>query len=365
MGRIEQSKTEEESVTGVIRTVSLVALTALALYLCWLMATPFLSALTWAFALAVVFSPLRTWLSKRMSELVATLLIMVVVMIATGVPGALVLRQLFQESVRAQQLLQRSIQSDDWRSAIAASPWIEELITRADYQLDLREIGQQLAGAMARWIAPAVFHSVSAITQGGVTLLAFFFFLRDEKIALIALRRLLPFSAGEIDQLLSRVASTVQATIYGRILVGSLQGFLGGVIFALVGLPAPVFWGAVMILLSLLPVFGAFLVWVPASLLLIAQGHWIRGLIVVIWALVIIHSVDNLLYPILVSGRIGLHPLVLFIAFVGGLIVFGPAGLVLGPCIIAVAFGLAEIWQSRSARSAAGEMANSLNGRRQ
>jgi predicted PurR-regulated permease PerM len=103
-----------------------------------------------------------------------------------------------------------------------------------------------------------------------------------------------------------------------------------------------------MILLSLLPVFGAFLVWVPASLFLVAQGHWIRGIIVAAWGFAIIHPVDNILYPVLVGEKIGLHPLVLFVAFVGGLVVFGPAGLIIGPCLMSLAAGLAEIWRARS-----------------
>ncbi len=202
---------------------------------------------------------------------------------------------------------------------------------------------------MAGWIAPVVAHSVGVVAQAGVILLALYFFLQDEEIALAAVRGLLPFSPSEIDRLFSRVSSTARATIYGRLLIGTIQGSLGGVIFALVGLPAPVFWGAVMALLSFLPVFGAFLVWLPASLVLLAQGHWMKGAAVLLWGLAVIHPVDNILYPVLVGARIGLHPLVLFVAFVGGVVAFGPAGLILGPCIVAIARGLAEIWRARGA----------------
>jgi len=128
-----------------------------------------------------------------------------------------------------------------------------------------------------------------------------------------------------------------------------VQGFLGGVIFAAVGLPAPVLWGAVMSFFSTLPVLGAFVVWVPGCAFLLANGQWIRALIVLVWGLAIIHPADNILYPALVGARLGLHPLVLFVAFVGGLIAFGPSGLILGPCIVAFAAGMAEVWQARSA----------------
>ena len=102
-----------------------------------------------------------------------------------------------------------------------------------------------------------------------------------------------------------------------------------------------------MALLSILPMLGAFIVWVPASIFLLIGDHWIRALIVAVWGVAVIHPVDNILYPVLVGARMGLHPLVLFIAFVGGLVVFGPAGLILGPCIVAVAAAMAELWETR------------------
>jgi predicted PurR-regulated permease PerM len=105
-----------------------------------------------------------------------------------------------------------------------------------------------------------------------------------------------------------------------------------------------------MSLLSILPVLGAFVVWVPASVFLLVGGHWIRAVIVAVWGLAVIHPVDNVLYPVLVGARLGMHPLVLFVAFVGGLIAFGPAGLILGPCIIAAAVGIVKVWEARQCR---------------
>jgi predicted PurR-regulated permease PerM len=121
------------------------------------------------------------------------------------------------------------------------------------------------------------------------------------------------------------------------------------VIFAIVGLPAPVFWGAIMSLLSMLPFLGSFVVWVPACAFLLLSGHWVPALIVAVWGIAVINPIDNFLYPILVGARLSIHPLVLFLAFVGGLIAFGPTGLVLGPCIIAFTSSLAEVWQGRQA----------------
>ena len=117
-------------------------------------------------------------------------------------------------------------------------------------------------------------------------------------------------------------------------------------VFWFVGLPAPVFWGSLMAVLSILPVVGAFIVWAPAAVFLLMTGAWGQAIGVVLWGVLVIHPVDNILYPILVGERLGLHALVLFVAFLGGLIIFGPPGLILGPAIIAGALGLIAVWQS-------------------
>ena len=344
----EKKAPQEDITLRVLRSVVLTVLTALVIYLCWKLVAPFLNAFTWGLTLAVACGPLRKRLFSRLPRLPATLLIMAFVIAVIAVPVTFVSRQLLQESLKAQTLLQQSVQTDDWRSAIAENRWFGPIWTWADQQLDLSQMAQELAGAIARSIAPAVARSVGVISQAGAALLAFFFFLRDQEIALATIRRLLPLEASETDLLFTRVSSAVQSAIYGRLFIGFLQGLLGGIIFALVGLPAPVFWGAVMSLLSTLPVLGAFMVWVPAGAFLLVEGHWIRALIVLVWGLAVIHPVDNLLYPVLVGARMGLHPLVLFVAFVGGLIAFGPAGLILGPCIIALAVGIGEVWKSRA-----------------
>ena len=285
-----------------------------------------------------------------MPKLPATLLILTLVLVVIAAPVSFILRQLLQESLQAQSSLKQSLNTDAWRSNVATQRWLGPLWTWADQQLDLNEVARQIAGTTARWAASILAHSVSAVSQFGIALLAFFYFVRDQAIVLAAVRRMLPLAPGEVDLLETRISVAVRSAVYGRLAVGLLQGFLGGVIFALAGLPAPVFWGSVMSVLSTLPVLGAFVVWVPGAAFLLMDGHWVRALIVVIWGLAVIHPVDNMLYPVLAGARMGLHPLVLFVAFVGGLIAFGPAGLILGPCIVAAAGGIAEVWEARQCR---------------
>jgi len=344
------STAQQDSVSRGLRLLLLAGLTGAAIFLCWKLTAPFINAFTWAFALAVACAPLRRWLFARMPKLPATLLILALVIVVVAAPVTFFLRVLFQESVQAQSLLKQSLDADVWQRTVAAHPWLGSLWGWADQQFDLAGIARQTAATIARWIAQALAHSVGVVTQTGVALFALFFFLRDQEIVLAAFRRMLPFSAEEMNLLSTRISATVQSSIYGRLTVGLVQGVIGGAAFAFLGLPAPVFWGAVMSLLSILPALGAFIVWVPASVFLLFSGHWIRAVILAAFAVGVIHTVDNVLYPVLVGARLGTHSLVLFVAFVGGLIAFGPAGLILGPCIVAVAGGMVEVWEARQCR---------------
>jgi predicted PurR-regulated permease PerM len=155
-----------------------------------------------------------------------------------------------------------------------------------------------------------------------------------------------------MDQLFGRVGETIYATIYGTLAVSCLQGLLGGLMFWWLGLSAPLLWGVVMALLAVVPVLGAFVVWIPAALFLALEGSWGKALILTLWGMIVVGTIDNLLRPILVGNRLKLHTVLAFMSVVGGLILFGPAGLILGPVALTVTTVLLEIWPSRTTAEA-------------
>jgi predicted PurR-regulated permease PerM len=139
--------------------------------------------------------------------------------------------------------------------------------------------------------------------------------------------------------------------LFGTVIVAIVQGTLGGLIFWILGLPNPLFWGMVMGLLAIIPVLGAFVVWIPAATYLALTGEWWKSAVLVAYGTVVISGIDNVLYPILAGGRLRLHTVVVFIAIVGGLTLFGASGLILGPLIAALTIGLLEIWRARAGRA--------------
>ena len=151
-----------------------------------------------------------------------------------------------------------------------------------------------------------------------------------------------------MSRVFSGISDTVHATIYGTFTIAVVQGTLGGLMFWWLGLPAPLLWGIVMALLAVVPVLGAFIIWIPAAIFLVLEGSGGKALLLTLWGTIVVGGIDNLLYPIFVGRRLKMHTVLAFISLVGGLIVFGPSGLILGPVIFTVTRLLLEIWSSQN-----------------
>ena len=174
-----------------------------------------------------------------------------------------------------------------------------------------------------------------------------FFFLRDRRGIVRKLQSLSSLTSSETRHVLSRFVDTIHATVFGKLVVAGVQGTLSGLMFWWLGLPLPILWGAVMGMLSIVPVLGAFVVWVPAAIYLALEGDWGKALILTAWGVGVVATIDNILYPILVGDRLKLHAIPTFIGAIGGILAFGAAGLILGPAIVSVTLALINILQRR------------------
>ncbi|WP_428102239.1 AI-2E family transporter [Candidatus Rariloculus sp.] len=162
-----------------------------------------------------------------------------------------------------------------------------------------------------------------------------FFFLRDGRRLLAGLIHALPFGDERERHLLGRFAEVSRATIKGTFVVGVVQGVIGGTLFALLGIGAPVLWGVVMALLSIIPAVGPALVWIPAAIVLIAGGQLVSGIVLIVAGVFVIGLVDNLLRPILVGRDTRMPDYLILLSTLGGLAGFGLSGVVIGPIIAA------------------------------
>jgi predicted PurR-regulated permease PerM len=240
------------------------------------------------------------------------------------------------------------VESGEWLRILDGYPRVAPIAQRIERQIDLpgpiSAIAAWLTTAVASFVTGSVIQAISLL----LTFYLLFYFLRDRDAVLLETRALSPLSKADMDRMFRRVGDTIYATVYGTLAVAALQGTLSGLMFWWLGLPAPVLWGLVMGALAVVPVLGAFVVWVPAALFLALGGHWGKALILTVWGGVIVAGIDNVIYPILVGNRLKLHTIVAFMAIIGGLVVFGSSGLILGPVTLTVTMLLFEIWRRRT-----------------
>ena len=183
-----------------------------------------------------------------------------------------------------------------------------------------------------------------------ITVFALFYFFRDGGGLIAALRGIMPFDEARGDRIMRGTERLIRATVLTSLVVALVQGIVCGIGFAVVGISAAVFWGAGMAFCSLLPILGSAVIWLPATVWLLATGHWGKAIVLVAICAGLTTGLDSLLRPLLLSGRTRLNALLVFVSVLGGVAVFGMIGLVLGPILVAMAVGVLNAYtESRAA----------------
>jgi len=322
--------------------------------LCLLLARPFLSALAWAAVLAVVVAPAYRWLLRRLrsANLTAALTVVLLALVLVGtisvvVPG------LVNTAVDGLQAVQEQIESGQVDQMVQQHPWLKTGWHWIELRVGLAQAAQSGIGHVTALTSSLLQGSLLGVVQVVLLLFFLFYFLRDQEAVLQSVRSLLPLSPAETNELFAWVVDTTYATLCGTVLVGVVQGLLGGLMFWWLGLSAPAFWGLVMGILCVLPVVGPSLVWGPAAILLALSGQWGKAVVLVTWGSLVIGLMGNLLYPILLGRRLRMHTAAVFIAMVGGLVAFGACGFFVGPVTLAATLAMLHIWKERQPRPGA------------
>ena len=330
--------------------ITLLIVLAIALYLCWQMVQPFVNVILWAAVLAVVFYPLHKRIRERIGSpagaaVVSTLLVVVLILL----PASFITIAVVRELAGAADNLQAGVQKMSNASTIPGLGWVIErsrgyvTIDPVEAQKFVAERLQVWGAALAASTLVVVGGAVGAVVQMVLVVFTLFYMFRDGERIRHSVYDVLPLQRIQMHDIATRTKDVIAATIYGVLVISAIQGTLGFLIFWILGLPSPLLWGVVMFFLSMIPMAGAFLVWVPAAIYLALIGAYVKALILVVWGLVVIGSIDNFLSPRLVGRRARLHELLIFFSVLGGLEVFGILGLVLGPVIVAITLALIEM----------------------
>jgi predicted PurR-regulated permease PerM len=304
---------------------------------------PFLEPLGWAGVLVVVFYSPHKMLERKFhrGKAAAISTIGVTLILILPVLGLIFLS--IREGVDATHSIEHGIAAGQFGWFGRAGSWLLSKIPAA-HRPDLGALVQQGATKVGGFLASevgAIFRNVVLFLFAlFVTLFALFYFFRDADAILAGFKGILPFEESRREKILRQARDLIFASVTTSLIIGALHGLVGGLTFAIVGLPAPIFWAIVMAFLSLLPMVGSWPVWLTAAIWLFSTGHWGRGAFVLLLCGAVAGLTDSFLRPHLIGGRSSLNGLLVFIGVLGGIACFGMLGIVLGPIVVATAASL-------------------------
>ncbi|TIX48900.1 AI-2E family transporter [Alteraurantiacibacter aquimixticola] len=305
---------------------------------------PFVAPLLWATLAAIMFQPLYqrmlAWRKGRENQ--AAILSLLVITVAVIIPSIIIGSMVVDEAVGVFTAFREG--------RIDVAGWLDQVIAAlpASVQSSLTESGfgnlaavteraqefaEQSVGLIARHalaIGGGVFGWVLAF---GVGLYVTFFLLRDGKALAPRVLAAMPMDADITARMAERFLTIVRATIKGSVVVGLVQGALGGITFWIAGVPSAILFAVIMAICSLLPALGPALVWVPAAIYLLAIGEIWQGVLVIVSGVAVIGMADNVLRPILVGRDTGIPDWMILVTTLGGIAALGLSGIVLGPLV--------------------------------
>ncbi|MEO6324994.1 MAG: AI-2E family transporter [Thermoanaerobaculia bacterium] len=333
--------------------------------ICISVLTPFFVAIAWAIVLAIGFRAPWHWIVRKLPKrrvaaaaIASTLIALVVI-----VPAALLAIVLYGQAAEAVSRFSAQLRSQHIRSVqdVVTIPSVARVVqdisaraglTPADIQAKLADVGTAASAYLAARSAGVVLSLLDAVITFATTIFLLFFFLRDGDEMTDAVTDLIPLRGEDRVELIRRLRKMVQSIFRGSLLCALIQGASGAVGWAFAGLPSPVLAGAVMGILSLLPIGGTAIVWAPGAIWLWLDGRHGPAIFLALWGIIVTSFVaDNVLKPWLIGGTGELNTLVVFLGVFGGLSAFGLLGIFIGPLALALAATLLEMLRGHARKS--------------
>lgn len=332
--------------------IFLISLSAATIWFGYLIARPFLQPVLSAIVLAIVCYPAHSRLNRyiphrNFAALLSTLLVLLLIILPAVLLGIAIKRELTEiyQALNAQSgtdggWIQHLLRlGDDAASWLGRHLDLRDLDLRSALRGKLQQASDFLLGKAANVLGDVGSFLVSSV----VAFLTLFFLFRDGRTLSGRLMTLMPLKPEQRGQLLEGISQTIIATVYGGVAVAVAQGLLVSLVFWALALPSPVLWGMVTAMFSFVPFVGSSAVWLPASILLLVSGNWVKGLILLGVGAGVIGLTDNIVRPYVISERVHFHPLYVFFALLGGAQAFGLIGLFVGPVVLAVGQALFQL----------------------
>ncbi|MCX7801317.1 MAG: AI-2E family transporter [Fimbriimonadales bacterium] len=315
-----------------------------------LIVRPFVPALVWALVLSILTQPIYDRVRRRVGDSLGAVVSVLAAVLFVGLPMSVVGAFLYVQILEALQAIGN--QSTATRNSFQV---VLDGITKAVAPV-LRAVGQDgfsltdwvarnremLMEAVRQPLGQAAVGMGKAVFTAVVALLTMFFMLRDGHQLREPAIDLSPLTREQTEALFARIGQTVRAVFVGIILVAVAQGLAAGAGYFVAGVPNPLVWTLVTILLCAIPLLGSPLVYVPLGVTLITQGRPIAGVALMAYGFVVVSNIDNLLRPFVIGAQTNLHPMAVFFSLLGGVFLLGPVGLMAGPLVLTIALCMAE-----------------------
>ncbi|MCF8031783.1 MAG: AI-2E family transporter [Desulfarculaceae bacterium] len=332
--------------------------TLLILYAAYLLVMPFLMPIFLAVVVAVMGWPLHKGVLKvvgHQRQVLAAAISVLLFALIIVLPLYFILGVITSQALDLADTVNRMMESGELQKTVQQGMGLlNPLLERVQDALHLEktdiltQVGQ-LVGRISNFLYANLAGLLKGVTNLVIDfflmLIVAFYLLIDGRHAVDRLLDLSPMPVSLNNQIKDEVLTTMRATLTGTVVLALLQGFLGGVGFWTFGVPNSPFWGTLMVFASVVPIVGTAMVWVPGGLYLLIIGHTGPAIGMMAWCLVAALVCDNFLRPKLIGGLGGLHPLLVFFAVLGGLLMFGVIGLVLGPMVLALSLSLLEVYR--------------------
>ena len=318
----------------------------------WIIKT-FAYPIFWAAIIAGMFYPIYKIFNKKLKvPNLSTAITMMIVLVIIVVPLILIGTLVVSQSIDMYNSLSQN--TGNIKTGInTAVEWIRNNPLTAQLNIDQSAITQKFT-ELAQTLTSFLLNSAKNFTQNSVVFLimlfitfySLFFFIRDGEKLLKKLMHLCPLGDEQEKMLYNKFTSTTRATIKGSLIIGLIQGTLGGLMFWVAGINGAIIWGLLMVLLASVPGIGPYFVWLPAAIVMIILGHTWTGIGMILFGALVIGTIDNILRPMLVGKDSQMHPLLVLLSTLGGIAVFGISGFIIGPIIASLMLAFWEMYES-------------------
>lgn len=322
-------------------------------YVVWRIVTPLWQPLLWAMLLGGLLAPLNLRLTQRLggrvqlASSITTLLTVVLFMVPVAITAGAVGAQAAQLLRRLEGRVPGPGNATDFD--LGKIPWLADTLAWIESNTDVTilQLQEWLAEGLQR-LLQLVMSSGGTFVMGalGTTvsfvmmLFVLFFVLRDGPAMAKQVVSLLPIEGQRRTLLQRHLTDMTRAVFLGLGLTAVAQGVLLGLGFWIAGLPSPLVFGVLGVILALVPMVGPALLWIPGAIWLAARGESGYAIFLTLWGSIVVGLVDNLLRPLLISGRAEVPTLAVFVGVIGGLAAFGFIGLFLGPIVLGLLIAL-------------------------